>query len=290
MKKAKRIMWLLLALALVITILPMQTQAASPKLNKTSLTLKIGKSATLKVLNSSKKFTWTTSNKSVATVSKGKVTAKNFGSATITAKNGKTILKCKVKVSFSQEQAKKNISIEYDVAENETVAFVTNNNNYSICIDNATMMFYGKKGFLSSEEDNNNCIGPGHTAVLHFSNPYDDDYNYIIPDSYKLNYTVESTTNIDYVDKIKYSYHLGLEEVAIEVKNTSSKDLYGVWVTCLMYDENNNLIYSKEDLELDFSAGETKVMSMNYPYDDDYNTIVPDHCVINIDQAFVWKY
>ncbi len=74
------------------------------KLNKTSVSLVKGKNVTLKATvnpsnASNKKVTWTSSNKKVATVSNGKVTAKNYGTAVITAKtsNGKKAT-CKVTV------------------------------------------------------------------------------------------------------------------------------------------------------------------------------------------------
>lgn len=97
---------LALVLALVApSVLPVQSapvtvQAASTvKLNKTKVTLIKGQSVTLKITGTSKKVTWSTSNKKVATVtSKGKVTAAGKGSATITAKvNGKKY-NCKVTV------------------------------------------------------------------------------------------------------------------------------------------------------------------------------------------------
>ena len=76
----------------------------SIKLNKTSLSLQKGKSATLKATISPnnttlKNVTWTTSNSNIAAVKNGKITAKNIGTATITAKtsNGKTAV-CKVTV------------------------------------------------------------------------------------------------------------------------------------------------------------------------------------------------
>ncbi len=72
---------------------------AKVKLNVTKKTIDKGKTYTLKVSGTSKKVKWSSSNKSVATVSsKGKVTAKKAGTATISAKvDGKT-LKCKITV------------------------------------------------------------------------------------------------------------------------------------------------------------------------------------------------
>lgn len=67
-------------------------------MNKTKVKLKKGSSKTLKVVGSRLKKTWTSSKKSVATVSSsGKVKAKKAGTATITCKlsNGKKY-KCKV--------------------------------------------------------------------------------------------------------------------------------------------------------------------------------------------------
>ncbi len=76
----------------------------SIKLDKSSLTLEKGKSQNLKVtLNpgntTEKAVTWSTSNSNVVTVSKGKITAKAAGTATVTVStvNGKTA-KCTIKV------------------------------------------------------------------------------------------------------------------------------------------------------------------------------------------------
>ena len=69
-----------------------------PKINKTKSTIYVGKTTTLKVTGTSKKVTWSTSNSKVATVSKGKVTGKKAGTATITAKAGTKKLTCKVTV------------------------------------------------------------------------------------------------------------------------------------------------------------------------------------------------
>ena len=89
----------------------LQVVPTSVALNKTTLTLDIGKTSTLKATvypsnAANKKCTWSSSNTSVATVdSNGKVTAKKAGTATITVKtsNGKTAT-CKVTVNLPAPQ------------------------------------------------------------------------------------------------------------------------------------------------------------------------------------------
>ena len=86
---------------------------ASIKLNKSSASITAGKAVQLKatVTGASKKVSWSTSNKKIATVtSSGKVTGKKAGSVTITAKaNGKTA-KCKITVKKEATKAKKTLS------------------------------------------------------------------------------------------------------------------------------------------------------------------------------------
>ncbi len=73
---------------------------AVTKLNKKSVTVKVGKSVKVKVLNVSakKKVKWTVKNKKIATVKKGKITGKKPGNTKVFAVVGKKKLVCKVKV------------------------------------------------------------------------------------------------------------------------------------------------------------------------------------------------
>ena len=98
--KLKSLSTFLLIFALIFTLIPTNVEAASKvKINKTKATVYVGKTTTLKVSGTKKTVKWTTSNKKVANVSsKGKVTAKKAGSATITAKVSGKSYKCKVTV------------------------------------------------------------------------------------------------------------------------------------------------------------------------------------------------
>ena len=81
-----------------------EVQAASKiGLNKTKLTLVVGKTYTLKTKGTSKKATWKTSKKSIAAISAKKnasvkITAKKVGTSTITATINKKKYNCKVTV------------------------------------------------------------------------------------------------------------------------------------------------------------------------------------------------
>ena len=78
-------------------------QAASIKISSSKKTLYEKKTCTLKIIGTRKKVKWSSSNKSVATVSnKGKVTAKKKGKATITAKVGSKKYTCNITVKTAQ--------------------------------------------------------------------------------------------------------------------------------------------------------------------------------------------
>lgn len=105
-----------LIVALISISFSVSAASASIKLNKTSASLYAGGIVQLKatVKGSSSTVKWSTSNKSVATVTtKGKVTAKKAGTATITAKCGKLSAKCKITVKTID---KKKIAAAYKKA------------------------------------------------------------------------------------------------------------------------------------------------------------------------------
>lgn len=107
-KKMKRIV-LLVASTLVLTQATPSTmpfshttvaEAATVKLNTTKKVLLVSQTYTLKVKGTSKKVKWSSSKKTVATVtSKGKVTAKKAGKAVISAKVAGKTYKCTITVS-----------------------------------------------------------------------------------------------------------------------------------------------------------------------------------------------
>ena len=108
-KQLKKMLSLILAVAVTITLFMPQTEvyakakAAKVTISKKKLSLEVGQSANLKVKQGKKDVTkkakWSTGNKKVATVKKGKIKAVAAGKAVITAKVGKKKVKCQVTVT-----------------------------------------------------------------------------------------------------------------------------------------------------------------------------------------------
>lgn len=119
--KLKRIVSVLLASLLILAMLPMSAAAAKKgiKLDKTKAALSVGETLTLtRTVTGYKKYTvqWSSSDKTVATVSKGKVTAKKEGTATITAKIKGTDYKATCKVTVTKKSSGKADKTSSDTA------------------------------------------------------------------------------------------------------------------------------------------------------------------------------
>lgn len=146
-------------------------------INKKNVSLEEGKSLTLKLNVPSKKATWKSSNKKVATVSKsGKITAKKNGTTTITAKyNGYTV-KCKVKV-IDQNPLNKWFGTVKSNVNIQTKSFVYYDESDEIYCDfgNPTSLDYATE-----------CVGfqiyngaPKKITIGNEIKVYDDYYDYI---------------------------------------------------------------------------------------------------------------
>lgn len=103
-KRMKELTAFVLCFAMIVTSFAFHEEVAAKKktkvkLNKSKLSLYVGKKAKLKVKGTKKKVVWKTSKKKIATVSKkGVVRAKKKGKAMITAKVAEKKLRCKVTV------------------------------------------------------------------------------------------------------------------------------------------------------------------------------------------------
>lgn len=290
----------LLALAITVTSVPLHNaigtnevvQAANVKLSKSSLTLDVGKSATLKVTGTKSKVKWSSSNKRIATVtSKGKVTAKQAGSTTITAKVGNKALKCKVtaKEQFSASEATKKISVTLQDTGSGVVAILKNNNKVAVSVE-AKMAYYSNGKMIDTASDSNYVFESGEECALFFYAPYDSDYNNISYDDYKITLSIEKANYASYdASGIDIDSNIGADNVSAEVKNNSGKNLEFIKIAIVFYDSNGNAVgYDTKYAECQVN-GSVDYMSFDFPYDDDYEIIFPSSYKIYVNTAHDWN-
>lgn len=122
------------------------------ELNKTSINMSTSDTAKLKILNTTEKALWSSSNENVAKVnSNGKITPVWFGTAIIKAKVGGKTLKCKVKV-FEEDYWYSNdsdftIAIMPITSKKARVRILVNNKDQTI-----------SSGDLTGKYDDEGCI------------------------------------------------------------------------------------------------------------------------------------
>lgn len=163
MRKAKQIVVLSFALIMSLFLplmLPVEklevNAASSVKISSTKETVFVKDTFTLKVTGTSGKVKWSTSNKKVATVNKkGKVTAKKQGKATIQAKVGKNVLKCKVTVKNAGISGSKS-----NLAVGETLTLKTKNlsGTKKWSSSNKKVATVSNKGKVVAKKDGNTTI------------------------------------------------------------------------------------------------------------------------------------
>lgn len=129
MKKTfKSLLSIFLAVFMIVSLAAIPSSAAA-KLNKTSITVTKGYQSTLTVSGASN-VTWSTGDKSIATVSKGKVVGKAPGTTYVYAKTGGTTLKCKVTVVAAKITANRS-EVELDSAGDSQIVTLTVKGSHS---------------------------------------------------------------------------------------------------------------------------------------------------------------
>lgn len=172
--KMGRSIALMVIMCLVSGLLIPSRADAAARLSKKSLTMDAGETTYLYIYGASGKVKWSSSNKKIATVSNGKVTAVKDGRCTIKAKAGKKVLKCKVKVNRTDFTDKIEIVSEYTLPDSigwYTYHFMVVKNNSDETVDISTSsLAYSTDGKMVGADDGDfNALGAGCTSLMYES-------------------------------------------------------------------------------------------------------------------------
>ena len=300
MKRNKKILSLITILLLIVCMaVPV---SAAGKINKKKATLKVGQTLQLKVTGTKGKVKWKSSKKSVATVSsKGRVKAKKKGSATITAKVGKKKYTCKVTVKkpstssnggFSgntnantnaNTSGKKNV-VTYHAESTPYGAVAILENHYDHTVDlTVEFVYYLNGSMIGTSKGYNYAFAPHSKCALQGWNA---DKTW---DSFKVNLKIEKASNIITNNSgIRYSSNFGDSNVMVEVKNVGRKN-YSTQIGVVFYQNGRIVGYNYNYAHVE-NPGSTAYLQFNFPYDRDYNDIIPDRYEVYVNNSYTYSW
>ena len=267
-------------------------------INKSNKTLNIGDGYSLKIVGTSKKVKWKSSNSSIATVnSYGRVIAKKAGTAVITGKVDNKKYKCNVvvkNIAFSNVEVKTTILGEYLLAE------LKNNNDYAVDI-RIDGTFYDKKGKKICDSNIYNfALEAGSTSIGKFLCRKDglpstySSYHLKLGENNNANNRRE-VTKVDDKDKrhaanmvLVESVTKGSNQYTVKVKNKSYWRLDFVNVGIVFYD-NNGKIIGAETKTLQyyrFYVGAINELKFDFPKDSNGKTLNPTSYKVYVNHAY----
>lgn len=264
---------------------------AKTKIEYTKQSIYIGEEFDLRLLNPKGKVKWSVTNSCVGISRKtGKyviVKGLRYGTAYIKATNNGKTYKCKVTVKkINYEKAKKWIWYEWETTNNSVIGTFENGNEFDVDL-NVKIIFYDSFGnMIDYSEKNCYCLGAGNTCAFEFSKPTDTNYNYVNYDRAEFQITTSQSFYKDCSENISAYGNFGSNSFMVKVSNTGSKELDTIQVAVIFYDFFGNIVgynYGYADCE---KAGTTDIVSLSYPYDSNYQKIIPKNYEIYINHAY----
>ena len=292
----KKLVSVLLILFLFINVVPVQSAyAATVKLNKTSITLNVGKTYTLKVTGTKKTVKWSSSDAKIASVStKGVVKGIKKGSAKITAAVSGKKYTCKVTVKevFSTKTAIEKLSTEEELDTGKGVFVILKNNygfDYSL---SATAIYYDAAGKMVGKTTASNYhFEKGKECTLFFDEPYDSNYKSLAYDSYKLSYVAEAimTGQVSALSDIEVTSNIADCKVMVEVTNAGDAEPEFTVVSVVFFEGGMPVGYDYTYAKVE-TPGSTDYFDFNFPYDENGSTIAVDDYKVFVNYSYYWTY
>ncbi len=296
MKKSKKLL-AIFTIMLLIVCMAVPVSAAG-KINKKKVTLKVGQTLQLKVTGTKGKVKWTSSKKSVATVSsKGRVKAKKKGSATITAKICKKKYTCKVTVKKvsngnggfggnpnANSSGKKNV-VSYHAESTPYGAVAILENHYDHAVDLTVEFIYYLNGTMVGVDKDYNFAFAAHSKCA--LQGWNSDKTW---DSFKINLNIKkaSSSVITNNSGIHYSANFGNRNVVVKVDNNGRKNAFTT-IAIVFY--KNGRIVGYDDRNADVkNPGSTAYLEFDFPFDRNFEDIIPDKFEVYVNDSYTYSW
>lgn len=280
-------------------------------------TVEVGKSIALNLTGTKGKTEWFTSDNSIAIVNQnGVVTGLRQGNCRIYVHVSGTSLVCMITVTantepnptinptipprptvtptpspsdeFNETAAKNSLSYEGHKTSQGVVVIVKNNYKYGIKLDMDCLYYNSSNVLIGKSSDNCYLLEPGREAALFAHNPYDSNYRDVEYSRYAINFTCEKPTTIGNANNIVCNANFGSGNVMATVRNSGERAEFTV-VSIVFYKNGSVVGYNYRYADVE-NPGTTDYLEYSFPYDSEYNTIIPDNFKIFVNYSYRYSW
>lgn len=175
---------------------------------------------------------------------------------------------------------------EYTTDRNRVVLVVKNTNSKTIDVDFEISYYDDKDVIVGRDTEYITAFPANAESAIEFHEPEKEYDHYKI--TYKTEKTEYSTSHFDDVE-VEAKDNKEDEEFELVVKN-SSKETIGDLTVAIVFYRNGKVVGYSYDFDYDVPAGESILMTIDYPFDSDYHTIDFDDYKVYVVEAYSSKY
>lgn len=297
----KKLIALILIFTMTISLISSIPVDAKVKLSSKTKSITVGNSVTVKIKGTRQKVIWSVSNSRIMITQKTKTSAKikaiRKGTSYLKARVGKKTYKCKVTVKEREKKSYDKKSPSADLigykllnTRDGVIAILTNNNECSVKL-NATMVYYKSGTPLDASSETNYAFEKGNTCAFLFPSPRNYDFSPVAYDNYEINISVEVANNLVCgAKKINVISNMGYNNVVATLTNNSGENLEFITIAIVFYDAIGNAVgydYKYADCKM---AGNTNYLTFDFPYDENYQMIIPSSYEIFVNDAYTYTW
>ena len=145
-------------------------------------------------------------------------------------------------------------------------------------------MFYDSKGnMVEKSSDYNSALEAGRECAL-FAWISHSNWS-----SYKINLKAEIANSVvTNVNGINVTYNVGNQNVMLQAKNNGRKNEF-TQIAIVYYKDNRVVGYEEQYAHVE-NSGSSDYLEFPFPYDWDYNTIVPDRYVVYVNNSYIYSW
>lgn len=259
----------------------------NPKISYTSIKVYQGDDIPVYIENTECYYKWKSSDNSIVKVSDDyDLKALNPGTCTVTTKVlGKTF-SCHITVlePFVTKDALDKLERNDIRANHDVIAFFKNNYMYDLMVT-VKCTFFNSNNKVIDVSDSYTYVKSGTSSATRISGPYDSkkdkDLDY---SSYQISYSVEDILEVAELcnEKVSYTSKYGNESILLLTKTSENRNIIADFMIIQYKDDK---IIDVQEVSSQLGKSKTDTVRIDFPYNDDYETITPDKYEIILESA-----